>query len=136
MIKNYVVYNTVTGEIVEVGAMYDAYLYIRETPTNAVLVTEDSVNQSIAYVLDGAIVNKEPLSLSINKTQIIADGADTATVSNIPTGTKVTWPDGLVEDVTDGLVEFAVDLAGLYTFKFTAVPYLDQEVTIEAVPTT
>jgi hypothetical protein len=38
--------------------------------------------------------------------------------------------------VTDGEIRFSVDLAGTYTFRFTAVPYLDQEITIEAIAAT
>lgn len=91
------------------------------------------MNDANAYVLDGAIEARQPFSFTINTNEITADGIDTATVSGVPTGTFVEWPDGQVDEVTDGLVELAVDLPGTYTLRFTAIAYLDQEVTIEAV---
>jgi Fe2+ transport system protein B len=57
-------------------------------------------------------------------------------ISNIPAGVTVQWPDGQIDEVTDGEVRFAVDLPGTYTLTFDAVPYLEQEVTIEAVAAT
>jgi len=67
---------------------------------------------------------------------IIADGNDEATVFGIPSNTQVQWPDGQTDIVTDGEIRFSVDLAGTYTFRFTAVPYLDKEITIEAIAAT
>lgn len=64
---------------------------------------------------------------------IAANGTDTATISNIPAHTLVTWPDGEVTEINDGLLEFAVDLAGTYTFIIDAVQYTKQEVAIEAL---
>jgi hypothetical protein len=68
--------------------------------------------------------------------EIVADGLDEATISGIPNGTGAEWPDGQTDIVTDGEIRFSVDLPGTYTFRFTAVPYLDQEVVIEAIPAT
>ena len=67
---------------------------------------------------------------------IVANGADETLISNIPEGVQVEWPDGQIDIVTDGEIRFSVDLPGTYTFRFTAVPYLDQEVVIEAIPAT
>ena len=97
---------------------------------------DDSQTDENAYVANGVIVDKAAFSLTINKTEITADGIDEAIISGIPAGTTVTWPDSQSDEVTDGVVEFAVDLPGNYTLTFTAIPYLDQEVTIEAVAAT
>ena len=94
---------------------------------------DDSQTDENAYVANGVIVDKAAFSLTINKTEITADGIDEAIISGIPAGTTVTWPDSQSDEVTDGVVEFAVDLPGNYTLTFTAIPYLDQEVTIEAL---
>ena len=64
---------------------------------------------------------------------IVANGTDEAIISGIPAGAQVQWPDGQTDIVTDGEIRFSVDLAGTYTFRLTAVPYLDQEVVIEAI---
>ena len=97
---------------------------------------DDSQTDENAYVANGVIVDKAAFSLTINKTEITADGIDEAIISGIPAGTTVTWPDSQSDEVTDGVVEFAVDLPGNYTLTFTAIPYLDQEVVIEAIAAT
>lgn len=91
------------------------------------------MDDATAYVSGGMAVEKQPFPFTVNATQITADGIDTATIAGVPTGTLVEWPDGQIDEVTDGEVAMAVDLPGTYTLKFSAIPYLDQEVTIEAV---
>ena len=68
-----------------------------------------------------------------NKTSILADGLDEWIVSSLPVGSVVTWPDGEVTTINDGTLEFTVDLAGTYTFKFDPFPYLEEEVSVEAI---
>ena len=97
---------------------------------------DDSQTDENAYVANGVIVDKAAFSLTINKTEITADGIDEAIISGIPEGVQVEWPDGQTDIVTGGEIRFSVDLAGTYTFRFTAVPYLDQEITIEAIAAT
>lgn len=80
----------------------------------------------------GEFLPKVRLSLP-GSLQIIANGIDEAIITNIPAGVAVEWPDGQIDEVTDGEVRFSVDLPGTYTLIFDAVPYLRQEVTIEAV---
>jgi len=94
-----------------------------------------TLNEVNAYVDNGQVVEKQPLNLP-ESLQIAADGVDEAVITNIPAGVTVQWPVGQVDEVTDGEVRFAVDLPGTYTLTFDAVPYLRQEVTIEAVPAT
>jgi len=67
---------------------------------------------------------------------IVANGTDEAIISGIPEGVQVEWPDGQINIVTDGEIGFSVDLPGTYTFRFTAVPYLDKEITVEAIAAT
>ena len=97
---------------------------------------DDSQTDENAYVANGVIVDKAAFSLTINKTEITADGIDEAIISGIPEGVQVEWPDGQTDIVTGGEIRFSVDLAGTYTFRFTAVPYLDQEIAIEAIAAT
>ena len=75
---------------------------------------------------------KAKLDLSISKTTITSDGADTSVISNIPQGVFVTWPDGQRDEVTDGVVEFATTQPNTYALKFEGVKYLSEEVSIEA----
>ena len=96
----------------------------------------DDLDDVTAYISGGDVQPKQPMSLITTNTPLIADGTDEVIISGIPSGVQVEWPDGQVDTVTDGEIRFSVDLPGTYTFQFTAVPYLDQEVTIEAVAAT
>jgi hypothetical protein len=100
----------------------------------SVIEVSDNVTDSRFYIANGGAAEKQLFALTINKLQITADGTDECVITNIPTGTTIEWPDGQIGEVTDGEVRFAVDLPGTYTLKFTAVAYLDKEVTIEALP--
>ena len=84
------------------------------------------------HVSNGEVLDCGEMSLITTNTPLIADGTDEVIISGIPSDVQVEWPDGQTDTVTDGEVLFAVDLVGTYTLKFTAIPYLDQEVVIEA----
>jgi len=96
----------------------------------------EHVTDSTHYILQGGAQPKQTMPLITTNTPLIANGTDEAIISGIPAGVQVQWPDGQTDIVTDGEISFSVDLAGFYTFRFTAVPYLDQEVVIEAIPAT
>ena len=96
----------------------------------------DDLDDVTAYISGGDVQPKQPMSLITTNTPLIADGTDEVIISGIPSGVQVEWPDGQVDTVTDGEIRFSVDLPGTYTFQFTAVPYLDKEITIEAIAAT
>ena len=96
----------------------------------------DDLDDVTAYISGGDVQPKQPMSLITTNTPLLANGTDEAVISGIPEGAQVEWPDGQTDIVTGGEIRFSVDLAGTYTFRFTAVPYLDQEVTIEAIAAT
>ena len=85
------------------------------------------------HVSNGEVLDCVEMPLIATNTPLLANGTDEAVISGIPEGAQVEWPDGQTDIVTGGEIRFSVDLAGTYTFRFTAVPYLDQEVTIEAL---
>ena len=101
-----------------------------------VLPIADDLNDVTAYISDGAVQPKAAFPFVVSTGQITANGADEAIISGIPNGTTVRWPDGQTDIVTDGEIRFSVDLLGTYTFRFTAVPYLDKEITVEAIAAT
>ena len=101
-----------------------------------VVLIADDLDDVTAYISGGAVQPKQPISLITTNTPLIADGTDEVIISGIPSGVQVEWPDGQVDTVTDGEIRFSVDLPGTYTFQLTAVPYLDQEITIEAIAAT
>jgi len=109
--------------------------YENDTGLKALEVNEE-VGITTHYISNGNSFEKAPLSLTVNSTSLIANGTDEAVISNIPAGAQVEWPDGQIDIVTDGEIRFSVDLPGAYTFRFTAVPYLDKEITVEAIAAT
>lgn len=113
------------------GTAEEALLQPQQNEALALL--PEGLNDTTAYVVNGAVEPKAPMPLQMTSPQIAADGLDECLIGNIPPGTMVTWPDGQVDTVTDGEVRFSVDLPGTYTLRFSAIPYLDKEVTLEAV---
>jgi len=101
-----------------------------------VLPIADDLNDVTAYISDGTVQPKAAFPFVVSAGQITANGTDEAIISGIPEGVQVRWPDGQTDIVADGEIRFSVDLTGTYTFQFSAVPYLDQEVTIEALAAT
>lgn len=84
------------------------------------------------------IVNDTPVPLAaqpavLDKTSIIADGVDAATLSGLPNPSTVTLLNDYTETiVTDGTLVFTADVPGKYRLKVDAFPYLDTEFTIDA----
>ena len=107
-------------------------------PLNQQIVLDSQANASSAknYVDNGQLKDRQGFELLLSAAQIVANGTDEAIISGIPAGVQVEWPDGQTDIVTDGDIRFSVDLAGTYTFRFTAVPYLDKEITVEAIAAT
>jgi hypothetical protein len=116
------------------GPEFEAYLQARGGLE--VVPIADGLDDVTAYISGGAVQPKQPMPLIITNTPLLANGTDEAVISGIPEGAQVEWPDGQTDIVTGGEIRFSVDLAGTYTFRFTAVPYLDKEITIEAIAAT
>jgi len=134
--KRWAIYKSNTGQIDRVysGPEYEALIQPQVgEQVVAILGAEDDAS---SYVESGVVTQRQLMPLIITNTPLIANGTDESVISGIPTGAQVEWPDGQTDIVTDGEIRFSVDLPGTYTFRFTAVPYLDQEVTIEAVAAT
>ena len=85
------------------------------------------------YILDGALTERVPLSIVLNKQKIIADGIDSAVITGLAENVKVVWPDKLV---SYGNFEFSVDLVAEYKFTVGNAEHIIQEITIEAIAAT
>lgn len=97
-----------------------------------ILAAPEWVEFGNAYSDGVGVLARTELNLTVSALTLVADATDTVTISGIPLDVTVRWPDG-VETTGDNTAEFSVDLPGTYTFRFTGIPYLDQEVTLEAV---
>ena len=130
--NRWAVYNQ-QGRIDSIYSGLDSEAQLQAQDGLEVVLIADDLDDVTAYISGGAVQPKQPISLITTNTPLIADGTDEVIISGIPPGVQVEWPDGQTDIVTGGEIRFSVDLAGTYTFRFTAVPYLDQEVTIEAL---
>lgn len=72
-----------------------------------------------------------PMPGTLDKTQILADGTDLATIHNLP-GCTVTFK-GQQYPVEDGSFEFTADIPGTFIVAIEAFPYLPATFTVEAI---
>ena len=133
--NRWAVYNQ-QGRIDSIYSGLDSEAQLQAQDGLEVVLIADDLDDVTAYISGGAVQPKQPISLITTNTPLIADGTDEVIISGIPPGVQVEWPDGQTDIVTGGEIRFSVDLAGTYTFQFTAVPYLDKEITIEAIAAT
>ena len=133
ILYQYVVYEPDTGRVYVKGNGELRSVDPQNFSPTAEVVTYVGGRSDNLHVSNGEVLDCVEMSLITTNTPLIADGTDEAVISGIPEGVQVEWPDGQTDIVTGGEIRFSVDLAGTYTFRFTAVPYLDQEVTIEAL---
>jgi len=135
--SKYIVYNSVNGKVYLEGIGHiDTVDPLVFGPTMVAMYYDGPLSQADIYVESGSVLQRQPMVLITTNTPLLANGTDEAVISGIPEGVQVEWPDGQVDTVTDGEIRFSVDLPGTYTFQLTAVPYLDQEITIEAIAAT
>ena len=135
MILTYLVYALLTGQVYYKGFGPHELVALHDYGPGLEWIQSSDEDPNTVYIELGTYVIKDKTTFLfiIETVQIVSDGIDEATISNIPEGVQVEWPDGQTDIVTDGEIRFSVDLPGTYTFRFTAVPYLDREVVIEAI---
>lgn len=124
----YVIYEKATGKVTSIGTCPD-FVFSAQEPADTNLGLIEAPSHSWEYYVDisglePVIAQKTDFSLTVSSNTLLADGIEEVTVSNIPVGTLVTWPDGVETEVNDGQVVFSVDLVGEHTFKFSHVAHL------------
>lgn len=132
--KHYAIYRLSTGELIQAGSCPD-FSFLSQTPADPdyglIELPQRSWNY---YVNNGSLTEKVAHTYSINKTTLLADDEDEIIITGLHNPTTVTTnPGDFTDVVTDGEFRLSVDLAGQYRLKLQAIPYLDEEVTIEAV---
>ena len=132
ILYQYVVYEPDTGRVYVKGNGELRSVDPQNFSPTAEVVTYVGGRSDNLHVSNGEVLDCVEMPLIATNTPLLANGTDEAVISGIPEGVQVEWPDGQTDIVTGGEIRFSVDLAGTYTFQFTAVPYLDQEVVIEA----
>ena len=91
---------------------------------------------SAQYLPGGVLTARPPLSCTLDKATITANGLDTATLSGIPAGSsvRVTDSNGTTDyTVNDGTMEVTADDPGAITITVTpAFPYKPLTITVTA----
>jgi len=127
---NYILYDKITGEILRVGVCSEDVFELQKQEAT-VEIMEGIANDLVQYVFDGVVTDKVENPAEISKTIMLANGVDTAIISNLPNPTTV-WFDGVEYTVTDGIFEFTVDTPGELRIRCESFPYLDKEFMVNA----
>lgn len=128
MSNNYAIYKTTTGRILKIGTQsYPLSDDQVKTGESIIPIPERSTNYYVDITPSPHEVKvKEIHPLIANTATILANGVDTLTITGVHNPSTVTWPDGVVTEVTDGSISFTLDLAGSYTVKIEAIPYINE----------
>tara|TARA_B110000908_G_scaffold112873_1_gene132364 strand:- start:27 stop:434 length:408 start_codon:yes stop_codon:yes gene_type:complete len=125
---NFIVYNSVTGQILRKGKapFNDVEAQAWEQDTSAVeLYCADDSTQYINITSDPlSVEDKTIITYTIDVTAIDADGVDVATITDLPDGCIATV-NSESEQETEGVIVFGTDLAGVYQILLTHPLALD-----------
>lgn len=122
----YAKYDTTTGRIAAVLSCDEGLIDIQPLePGEAFTMIPENIDDLSHYV-DGEGEAIERPILAFSKLEIVADGADTAVLSDLPDPCKV-WVNGEALQVTGGSLELAADVPATYSVLIEerdAFPYL------------
>ena len=120
------------GKIFSVGKCIDGEENIQ--PTEGFLtIAKGQPDLENDYIKDGKITKRLEMPVTVDKTSIVADEKDKATISGIPKGTSIII-EGTDQGICDdGYAEIKADYKGTYKVKLVCWPYLDKEIEINAV---
>ncbi len=128
---HYVNYNKNTGEIISAGS--GAAMHLDSVKNNEYGYLELKGDHRLHYVNleTEKLVDKIKFPVSINKTEILADGVDSAVISGIPAGTNARVGDDFYV-VNDGILEITSDIPETIRVTLKHINYLREGVTIES----
>jgi len=134
----FVIYTEITGDITRVVTGPADVGILNSKNTELPLQITDSIENNKYYVditvTPHELKQKISLPFTLSSSTLIADGIDEIAITGLPNPVTVTWPDNLVEEVTDGIIEFSVDQVGTYTITIESIPYLTEVINVEAIP--
>jgi hypothetical protein len=132
---NVVVFNKTSGRILRLTLCPEDAAGLQAMAANEDIIIAASqmdINLSYVDIASVAVVPRPEMPCVVNKTTVIADGADFAAISSTPSGAEV-FIDGEPVGVGDGSdVEITFDLSGQHVVKLSLFPYLDWEVALDA----
>lgn len=134
----YIVYEGATGRILRSGTASEAQAGLQADPSAGerllLEMTADDMTQYIDVVA-GQVLDRAPMAAIIDKTTLVAEGADTCTITQIAAGVmaRVEGGDTFADVViTDHVLLLDVDSPGVYRVTLSGFPYLTQSFEITA----
>ena len=122
--KSYIVYKVTTGEILRGGSCQEASISEQANDLDELAVeTPSEANDLTEYYHQGQVAPRPTLSLQ--HSALVINTTETLSITNIPTGTTVTHPDGSVV-VNDGFIDWSCVEPGVYEFSFENFPYVPE----------
>lgn len=125
----YLLYTRTTGALLQYMEIADEEVDLYEDATRAAIAVPALPDLSAIYVPDGTLTPRPDLA-GFDKTSILADGADTATLSGLP-DPCMALINGLEHTITGGTLELDADYPGTWRVEIRYFPYRDfvQEIT-------
>lgn len=127
-ITGFIVFD-VNGKILRVGYAPSDMINIQANENEFVI--RGYADAATQFIVSGFVADKIQMPVSVDKTDINADGIDTITVSDIPENCAYSI-NGMEGIVTDGQMSLTFDDPGEYNLKLSLFPYLDYSVMINA----
>lgn len=144
MNKNFAVYKTGTGQIVQAGTCQEEVLDLLVKGTDESLITDDVFVYTFSHRIVAGVPELRPDITTVatwDTLTVLANGVAKVTLGPglpNPSVIEVGVPSDLglapvpAQTVTDGSFTFATTLPGAYMVAVKAFPYMDYEVTINA----
>jgi len=129
----YTIYKTDTGRVVKIHIGVESGLANNVNADEGHY--EGEFDAASTYFPDGEPVLRPDNPAQLDKTSIVADGVDVATLSGVPVGAVVTLSAvGVLERVTvdDGVLEITAELPGDYTVSIDTFPAKSKELSFVA----
>jgi hypothetical protein len=120
---SFIKYHILTGLIRQVMDISPDEANLYEEPGWSVMAVDAPPTLSTDYVLGGTVTPRPTLP-AFDKTSILANGTDTATLSTLPDPCAVTV-NGVEFSITGGTLELDADYPGTYRVEIRQFPYRD-----------
>jgi hypothetical protein len=129
-----IIYNSV-GKILRLISAPEDRLSLQVQAGELMLIGE--ANEFANYIDQGTVTQRPTQPTSLSKLTLTADGVDLITITNEPIGATFTAVNTVSGKVVTGLIDgtdsFSTTIVGAYKITIVLWPYLDFEVTVNAI---
>lgn len=119
------------GRILRWGSSSPQSVDVQAQEDELVFLGTGETDTHYVNVITGEVLDRPTMVVSVSSTSIPANGVSEAVISGLPNTTTASVTGNEVT-VTDGTLEFSVDLQGVYTIDLKSWPYKDTAVEVTA----